>query len=245
MEYYYHKLLLKDYEEAIADCSIIKVLGLRYLRIPRNVRYLHSLIVKQVNDFYVDYDHRSKWINYHTGPTDYMRRGQIIDYENEIEERYKKRYGIDHVKYFHLSHHSVCGDEFDVNIMFDKNGDPIPYSIGLEFARQHERNNYDIVLETVKKYGWALENASLELRDNRNVVIHAIKDNNSYLYMASLRLEKELKYYNKWHKIFKKMIVIKIFIKLYDEVKCRPGNTEYIISHNNYYRNLKDQIKQN
>ena len=86
--------------------------------------------------------------------------------------------------------------------------------------------------------------------DNKEEVIEAVKNDgyarysikNAYLLRYAseeLRNDPKIRYiasvdWKKWNRIFNKMVVVNQFIKIFREVKYRPGNSGYIESLNSF-----------
>ena len=63
--------------------------------------------------------------------------------------------------------------------------------IALEFAAPHLRDDREIVLKAVKKWGIALKHASCRLQADREVVMAAVNRNSAALKYASKKLSAE------------------------------------------------------
>ena len=61
----------------------------------------------------------------------------------------------------------------------------------MEYASEELRNDKEVVLEAVKKYGDALQFASEELRNDKEVVLEAVKENGNAIKYASPELQED------------------------------------------------------
>ena len=108
----------------------------------------------------------------------------------------------------------------------------------LEFVSDEFKRDHEIVLASIKSMcGCVLEHVSDELKNDREFVLKAIKIDNCVIDFVNpkFRDDPEIKYiannYVKhidWMWVFRNMVIVSKFIKLYDEIRFRPGNTGYL-----------------
>ncbi|KAG2378497.1 hypothetical protein C9374_008136 [Naegleria lovaniensis] len=65
------------------------------------------------------------------------------------------------------------------------------YGSAFQYASQELRNDREVVLEAVNQNGWALQHASQELRNDREIVLKAVNQNGSALQFASQELRND------------------------------------------------------
>ena len=93
-----------------------------------------------------------------------------------------------------------------------------------QYASEQLRNDREIVIEAIKQFYWELEYASEQLKNNRKFMMEAVKENGLVLEYASEQLKNDpkLKYiasldWKRWNRIFNKMIIFNLFIKLFEK----------------------------